>query len=542
MVDPIGIGAGSIGPDLHLTDIFGDAVPTSISGMTVHAWTADQTGLYHTTTDLGVEWQAAYRAAQDPATARALTPIQHLEANAEAVIENTGADHLSADRLGQFREDVQREFDAIAAAMSENQHLYGIDPNAPLTEHTYLLLERTIQSTPALEELALQGHGLNNQGQSKYHGFTNDFQNRTDKETLFIGAGIDQNKNAIADFFDDVIMSHVPFPVVVHNGKLYQLNQNGDRENTLDQAVTALDEAMYFRTYTRADFGKTAVTATPYTSPAEAVIHDIAPAPAGSHEIVTLFGDTISDTITGVTPHDWIAGSDGVFHTRTDLGVEWRAAYAELLAGHGGTMTAVERLEANAEAVIENTGLSRLSAARQQLFREDAQREFDAIAAAMRIDAARYGIDPTKPFTDQTYERLERTIQTDPVLEELAMQGHGLNRPSNPRYAGFTTDFQNRVDNTTLYVGSGLDHGEKAIADFFDDVILSHVAFPVVVHNGKLSQLNQNGNREDGLDAAVRALNGPMFTQVLHASDFEHPAPKTQAASHPTATSSAPHA
>ena len=126
--------------------------------------------------------------------------------------------------------------------------------NGPFTSQTYLQLEQTIQSDPTLEELGIQGHGLNNPPAARYFGYTNDFQNNVDTTTKYIGGGLNNNQNALTDFFDDNIISHAPFPVVWKNGKLIQLNQNGAAENTLTQAVTALNNTMFFRVYTSTDF------------------------------------------------------------------------------------------------------------------------------------------------------------------------------------------------------------------------------------------------------------------------------------------------
>jgi hypothetical protein len=54
--------------------------------------------------------------------------------------------------------------------------------------------------------------------------------------------------------------------------------------------------------------------------------------------------------ITGLTPHDWTAEASGLYHTATDLKAEWLGIEAKMLAGQGGTLTAVQRLEGNAEA------------------------------------------------------------------------------------------------------------------------------------------------------------------------------------------------
>ena len=133
----------------------------------------------------------------------------------------------------------------------------GASPTAPLTEASYVAIERIIQSNAALWELSVQGHGLNDPPSTRYQGYTNDFQNNVDTTTRYVGGGLNNGRNALTDFFDDNIMTHVPFPTVWHNGCFVQLNQNADRENTLCQAVAAMDESMYFRFYVSSDFKRT---------------------------------------------------------------------------------------------------------------------------------------------------------------------------------------------------------------------------------------------------------------------------------------------
>jgi hypothetical protein len=503
-----------------MTTLFGATIPTTLSGLTPHIWVADSTGLFHTATDLAAEWEGAY-AQMLAGHASSLTPILRLEGNAEAVFENSAVKNLPAAQVAVFREDAQRQFDAMAGAMAIDQMLYGIDPNAPLTQQTFLTLEHTLQGSPALQELGLQGHGLNDPPGTRYSGFTNDFQNNIDNTTRYIGGGLNNGGKVFANFFDDNILSHTPFPSVIENGRLVQLNQNGAVENTVSQQVAALDQSMYARVYKASDFTTAA--------PAPPTPHAPAPAAGGKLTVTaptpptmkTLLGYTISTTITGITPHTWVADANGLFHTTTDLAAEWQGDYAMMLDGQGGQLTAIQRLEGNAEAVFENTGLSKLSASVQEADREDAQREFDAMAAAMQIDATTLGISATAPFTAASYIALEHTMQASPVLEELAIQGHGLNKPPSARYNGFTNDFQNNVDATTKYVGGGLNNGGKAIADFFDDNIISHTPFAVVAENGKPVQLNQNGQAENTLDEAVTALNESMFYRTYLASDFK---------------------
>ncbi len=510
--------AGATNPHT-VTVTGGGTIPDTISGITPHSWTADANGLFHTTTDLKAEWSAIHKLMEAGMTAD-LTPIQRLEGNAEAVFENTGLAKLSAARQLAAREDVQRELDAMAGAMAINKTALGVDPNKPLTNDTYLELEHTIQGNATLEELGLQGHGLNDPPAVKYRGFTNDIQNNVDHTTKYIGGGLNNDKLALADFMDDNIMSHTPFPTVFQGGKLEQLNQNSNAENPLSVAVAALDAGMYSRTYTAADFGKTAPTpSVANTTPATPVLKPTpAPVPAGMEQ--TLDGSLISGTITE-TAHVWIADASGLFHTTTDLNAEWHAIYAEMLSGHGAAISAIQRLEGNAEAVFENTGLSKLGVKQQEVDREDVQRELDAMGAAIAIDKTSLGLNPAQPLTERSYLALEHTLQGDKSLEELATQGHGLNHPPTRQYRGYTNDFQNNVDNKTLYIGGGLNNGNKAIADFFDDNLLSHTPFSTVYHNGQLVQLNQNGNRETPLDQAVAALNANMFTRTLTAADFK---------------------
>ena len=283
--------------------------------------------------DLATEWKTDYQALL---AGKSLTPIQHLEANAEAVFENTGLSKLSAAQQAIDREDAQREFDAIAAAMQIDYTKFAIDPSKPLDQHSYLTLEHTLQSDPLLKELAMQGHDLNNSGIERYDGYTNDFQNNVDNTTLYIGGGLNNNQKAIADFFDDNVLSHVPFPVVDHNGTLTQLNQNGAPENTLHQAIVALDDSMYLKVYTSADFSAHASKANAhYRSPAEDILAAEAKAPTPDGDIKTLFGDFIPNKITP-TAHNCVADSSGLFHAvidpngsaddpnnRVDLAAEW---------------------------------------------------------------------------------------------------------------------------------------------------------------------------------------------------------------------------
>ena len=486
------------------------------AGLTPHTWTPDANGLYHTTTDLGAEWQGFYQVMLS-GKGSTLTAVQRLEGNAEAVFENTGLKSLSTAQITMDREDVQREFDAIAAAQTLAQQQQGIDPSKPFTQTTYLAVERILQNNPVLLELAVQGHGLNSPPAARYNGFTNDFQNNVDTTTLFVGGGLNNNKQAISAFFDDNILSHLPYKVIWRNGTQTQLNQNGTAETNLDSAVLALDDSAYGRVYKTSDFAQaTSTLNNNYKSSFLTLINankiNVNQAPANG-TLVTLFGAAGVNITT--TPHIWTADPvTGLYHTTTDLGTEWQANYQAMLSGNFGSLSLLQRLEGNAEAAFENTGLKNLSTAQLTIDREDAQREFDAIATAM----AQNNING--PLTPQQYLLVAQTIQNNPALEELALQGHGLNTPPAGRYFGYTNDFQNNVDTTTLFIGGGLNNNQKAIADFVDDSIMTHLCYPVVWQNGKLIQLNQNGAAENQLSQSVSALNNTLFFRVYTSTDF----------------------
>eukprot|EP01037_Dinobryon_pediforme_P006657 gene6657-6727_t len=480
------------------TGLFGGTEPGAISGITPHDWVADANGLYHTATDLKAEWTGIYTKMLNGDVA-GLTGIQRLEGNAEAIFENTGLHKLNASLQERDRQDLQREFDAMAGAMIKA----GIKDTGPISVSSYLNMEHVLQGDTTLEELGVQGHGLNNPPDARYRGYTNDFQNNVDNKTLYVGPGLDHNEKAIAAFLDDVVLGHAPFPTVFINGTLTQLNQNAAAEDKIGASVEAFNQAAFNFVLHKSDFSTTASTVAPITlatlTPADA------PAKPGFQ--LDYDGGLIPTKLTVKTPHTWVADKDGLYHTTSDLQTEWRSYYTIMLAGHGDTLTAWQRMEGNAEAVFENTGLNNLSDAQQHRDREDIQRQIDAEAGAMMINKAKFGTKMNAPLTQATYLQLEHTLQSNSQLEELALQGHGLNNAPNARYHGYTNDMQNNVDNKTLFVGSGVDHGQKAIADFLDDVILGHLGFPSVFRNGHLVQLNQNGAAENTVGTAVIAFN-----------------------------------
>jgi hypothetical protein len=495
------------------TTFFGATIPGTISD-TAHVWTATSSGLFTTTADLATEWKNAYSAMM-AGSAATLGFIQRLEGNAEAVFENTGLAKLEPGTLVRDRMDVQREFDAIGAAMNE----LGFDAKAPLTTQNYLAIENTIIGDLSLEELAMQGHGLNSPSTPKYNGYTNDFQNNVDNSTLYVGGGLNNNQAAIPDFFDDDILTHLPFPTVARNGQLEQLNQNGDVENTLAQTVGAVDQFGASMTLTSADFSTSPSSASSTT----AAPPEPTPTALPANEMTTLFGATISTTQI-VNGHTWIADPNGLFETTADLATEWATDYQAMINGQGNTLSPVQHLEGNAWAVFQNTGLAKLAQSDSDQVSYDmmdAQRQFDALAAVM----GQLGLG-SHPLSDADYLAIQHAIQSNPAnaaLEELAIQGHGLNGFNVTKYNGYTNDYQANVDTKTLYVGPGLDSGQRAITNFFDDVILTHFPFPVIARNGEVEQLNQNGNQEDTLQRQVDGLNGVMFGAPLTVASFNLP-------------------
>lgn len=241
---------------------------------------------------------------------------------------------------------------------------------------------------------------------------------------------------------------------------------------------------------------------------------------AAGGSFTSFTGATISGTITGLTAHSWVDDANGLFHTTTDLHAEWIGYYQQMIDGNSASLTSTERLEAQAQAVFNYTTLSQLPSNQQAVIREDVQREIDVIGAAMQIDQSTLGIDPTAPLTAQSYLDLVNTIQANPTLEELGVQGHGLNDPPLSRYDGYTNDAQHNTDTTTFYVGRGPDHDEKAVKVFMDDAVMTHIVFPVVMRNGRLIQLNQDGDKEETLTAAVTLANSTMYGPLLAAKDF----------------------
>ncbi len=348
-----------------VTTLDGSTIPATITGITPNTWTADATGLFTTTTDLRAVWVGAY-SAMLAGNADQLTPLQRLEGNAEAVLENTAAAKMSIALQAGFRQDAQREFDAVAAALQIDKTTYGIDPSAEFNADTYLLMEQTLQQNEQLEMLALEGHGLNKPPTPTYDGFTTDYQNKTDGKTFYVGGGTDNGENAIANFFDDIVITHASFPTVLHNGVLTQLNQNGGLEDSLANVVVAANSMMYERVLVASDFSQSATATGATVLVPNVKAAPPLPAPAAPLMGVTaLDGTILPETVTGLTAHTWTADGTGLYTTLTDLSSEWKPIYAAMLAGAAGQLTPLQRMEGNAEAVIENTGAARITVSAQ---------------------------------------------------------------------------------------------------------------------------------------------------------------------------------
>jgi hypothetical protein len=468
-------------------------IPTAVISITPHVWTPDPTtGLYHTATNLLNEWQADYQAALHGAS---LTPEQHAEANAWEVFQATSLRTYPEAQQEAFAEDFQREADAIYAAMQQTP---GVDPSQHLTETTYLAVENTLQNDPTLLELAVQGHGLNDPPATRYYGYTNDFQNNTDNSTYYVGGGLDNNETAVPNLFDDAVITHVPFATVYFNGTAWQLNQNGDPEDPLDQTVIGMDDIWYGRVLTSADFS---------TQPSSANDGYVSPFTSLVGSITTLYGPA-STTVT-IGSHVWSADPvTGLYTTPADLAAEWQAAGQAVTQG---TATPLQYLEANAERILENTGVSGLSSTQQAAFREDVQRVLDA------VDAAISDLGTSFPLTSGptgTYLQVQEKIANNPTLEELATQGYGLANPRAARYSGYINDFRS-------IVGDGIDDSWLAANQVLTHNVTTQIAFPVVWRDGQLVQLDYNAGYESTLDNAVAAVNQGASTLVPIGVTFE---------------------
>ena len=500
--------------------LFGGTISATITS-TPHEWVADANGLFHTPTDLSQEWATYY---QEAIAGQALTPLQHLEASAQAVFLNTKLNTLDPATQERDREDVQREFDAISVAMDRA----GLANVKQLTVNDYLAISYQIRADPTLQELAIQGHGLNSQPSAKYDGYTQDFQNNVDTTTLFVGGGLDNNQNALTDFFDDVVISHEPFVTVPEWGGLEQLNQNANNEDLVATATGGFNDAMFNRVYTASDFSqkpgtKSSTVATPPTS---AVSY-------GPTQMLGFYNTPVDRTITisnadlgaGIS-HTWQANGAGLYVLTgaTNLASEWMADYQTLsygTAAQKAALTDVQRLEGNIEGIFVNTGLHSLSAAQLATDRMDIQRQLDALSAAM-VTA---GVGPQAQFTATSYRATSLVLQGTADLDELALQGHGLANTGLARYAGYVNDIQwasqSLTDTHSVYVGSGFDSGAKAVTTLLNDLTLE--PFAQAAQNGVLYQLDHDGGTGQTLAATIDGVNAAMTSLQYGAAAFAVP-------------------
>ena len=70
----------------------------------------------------------------------------------------------------------------------------------------------------------------------------------------YVGGGVNANTNALATFMGQNVLSNAPFAVIWQNGKLTQLNQNGESGVALATAVQAIDDTALNRVYKKTDF------------------------------------------------------------------------------------------------------------------------------------------------------------------------------------------------------------------------------------------------------------------------------------------------
>ena len=114
-------------------------------------------------------------------------------------------------------------------------------------------MARTLQSNDALEELALQGHGVT--GAANATRVQRDLgryrrpvpgqicRRRSQQRRLCAGAFLQQN-----------IMGDAPFATTRENGRLVQLDQTGKPALAISDEVAAQDNTFWNKTYTKASF------------------------------------------------------------------------------------------------------------------------------------------------------------------------------------------------------------------------------------------------------------------------------------------------
>ena len=505
------------------TALDGTALPASIT-VNGHVWTVDANGLY-VTGNLELEWHTLYQELLTTGGA-GMTPWQRLEANAEALFENTGAGYADQATIQRAREDVQRVIDAEAAAAAAA----GVNISAPLDVSEVLQMESVLHGTSqfdeTLGELALQGTGImnnkSNGGPVRYNGYDADFRWSMGNNQYYVGGGMDNGKAALATYVNDVLINDLTYGTFMQNGTLYALDNTGNVAGTMQAQVTALNNLMYRQILVSSDFANsaTATGAVKLMANAPAYVNAAAPATTTTraNSVVTAQGVTIGSTQV-LNGHTWIAGADGLFHTG-DLSAEWQSLYKQAQAG--AKLTATQMLEANAEAVFENTAIANWAskpggAGLLQAAREDVQRVIDAMAQAEAWD----GVAPGAVLNAALVQRLDRTMSSNYVLNEFVLQGYGAQgAKQGSRYYGILGDIGG-ADWSTKYVGPGYGNGDGATREFLRDAVLGDIGMPVFVSSGGVvSAITSTQWESITLAQAATQLNLYGGTTVLTKASF----------------------
>jgi hypothetical protein len=292
---------------------------------------------------------------------------------------------------------------------------------------------------------------------------------------------------------------------------------NGAVGETALTAAGLMNQAMYRQVFTGADFSKTATTvgAVKLIPGAQsATVTPISAVTPHAGDIVALSGAQIANTMT-VDGHTWTADANGLFHT-ANLAAEWQADYNAMASGKGGSLSAIQRAEANAQAVLIATGVTSLPAAQQQKIREDVQRQLDAEVGAM----ASLAVTGSAPLTEQGYLELGRALQSNDALEELALQGHGVTGAANAtRYSGIAGDTAGLSQ--VKYIGGGLDSGAYALGLFLQQNIMGDAPFAMTRENGKLVQLDQTGKAALAISNEVEAQDDALWYRFYTKTAFK---------------------
>jgi hypothetical protein len=469
-----------------------------------------------------MEWRTDYQTMLNGQGAQ-LTATQRLEGNMEAFLENSSVNTAwdGGAKEEQIRVDLQRVIDAVAGAQQIDQSQYGINPTAEFTEASYMQLSNTLHGDAQIEELALQGFGMADPASPQYAGAYEDLFSGADWSTYFVGGGADNGVLAVAHVMQDML-GNLPFATTFANGAWTTTNYNGGLGETALTAAGLMNQAMYRQVFNGSDFGTSATTAGKVSLLANAPSATVTPislVTATAGDEVTLSGAQISTTIT-VDGHTWTADANGLFHT-ANLAAEWRSDYQAMLTGASATLSAIQRDEGNAEAVLEAAGVTELSAATQQAIREDVQRQLDAEVGAMPSLAT----PGSAVLTQQSYLQLSRALQSNDALEELALQGHGVtawtgeSAADKIRYGGILGGAASLSQ--VKYIGGGLNNGAYALGTFLQQNIMGDFPFATTRQNGKLVQLDQSGQPVQSVSSEVTALDDAMWYRTYTASAFK---------------------